>query len=84
MSHTCHAHFCYTPCRPEHLMCARHWAMVPGSTKASVCSHYRHGQCRDGKPSQEWFDAAHLAIAHVAKQEGRPMSKRQRELLGAA
>lgn len=62
-------------------MCAKHWAMVPPVAQAAVYRHYRDGQCQDGQPSQEWFDAAHLAIAHVAKQEGKPMNKRQRSML---
>lgn len=82
MGHTCHANLCNAPCRPEHLMCPRHWAMVPGALKDAVCSHYRPGQCRDMRPSREWLDAAKLAVAKVAQAEGRPMSKHQRELLG--
>lgn len=82
MSHTCHANFCNTPCRPTLLMCARHWAMVSATTKTRVLDHYRPGQCRDMRPSREWIDAAHTAVAEVANAEGKPMSRHQRSLLG--
>lgn len=83
MSHTCHANLCNTPCKPEHLMCAKHWAMVPGNVKTDVYSHYRRGQCDDMRPSPEWFAAAKLAVALVAKMEGKPTSKAQKELLAS-
>lgn len=81
MSHTCHANFCSAPCKPEHLMCSRHWAIVSGTTKTEVCSHYRRGQCKDMRPSREWFNAANRAVAEVAQRECRPMSLHQRGLL---
>lgn len=82
MAHVCHATACNAPCRPEHLMCRTHWAMVSARTKDAVCSHYRPGQCRDMRPSKEWFDAANTAVAEVALLCGMPMSLRHRELLG--
>lgn len=80
-AHTCHANLCAAPCRPEHLMCPRHWAMVPKAQQDAVLRHYRRGQCQDMRPSAEWFAAAKLAVALVAQMEGKPMSKHQRELL---
>jgi hypothetical protein len=83
MSHVCHANLCVTPCRPEHLMCPRHWAMVPADVQQEVLHHYRPGQCNDMRPSPEWFAAAKLAVALVAQREGKPTSRAQRELLAA-
>lgn len=81
MIHTCHANFCDDHCAPEKLMCLRHWRMVSPASQRAVLSAYRSGQCNDQRPSQEWFDAAHRAIAEVAQAERRPMSRRQRATL---
>ena len=81
MAHTCHATACSAHCRPEHLMCPRHWATVSPATQRAVLTHYRHGQCTDMRPSKEWFDAANLAVAEVAEIFGMPMSRRHRQLL---
>lgn len=69
--HRCHARGCERACKPEFLMCGRHWKMVPKRIQAKVYRHYRDGQCDDKKPSQEWMDAAKAAIAAVAEAEGR-------------
>lgn len=79
--HTCHANFCKTPCKPSHLMCEQHWAMVPKPQQDRVYLTYRPGQCDDMRPSPEWFDAAKLAVALVAQAEGKSTSRHQRELL---
>lgn len=55
--------------------------MVPRDMQLAVLEHYRHGQCNDMRPSQEWLAAAKLAVATVAQSEGAPMSKHQRDLL---
>lgn len=67
--HFCHAKGCSTPCKPEHLMCIRHWKMVPELLKAKVYATYRPGQCDDKKPSEAWRRAAHAAIEFVAAHE---------------
>lgn len=67
--HHCHAKNCPTPCKPEMLMCGRHWYMVPKRIQAAVWKHYRPGQCDDKRPSKEWFEAANAAIASVARIE---------------
>jgi hypothetical protein len=79
MGHTCHANACGAHCRPEHLMCPKHWSMVPEASKAAVLRHYRPGQCNDMRPSSEWIAAAKRAVLLVAIAEGAPMSKMQRE-----
>jgi len=71
MAHTCHALGCTRHCRPEHLMCARHWRMVPLAEAAQVYWHYRPGQCDDMRFSREWHLAATEAINAVALKEGR-------------
>lgn len=82
MAHECHANFCNTPCRPEHLMCARHWRMVPMDVQERVYSYYVPGQCQDNpRPTREWLDSAYLAIAIVAETEGRGMNGFQRKQL---
>lgn len=83
MSHTCHATACNAHCKPEHLMCAAHWALVTPATKRAVLTHYRPGQCNDMRPSKEWLDAANLAVGEVAQICGMPMSRRHKALLAA-
>lgn len=68
--HHCHARGCGVACKPEMLMCRRHWFMVPPALRRAVWATYRPGQCDDMQPSTEWHAAADAAIAAVAKQEG--------------
>lgn len=72
MTHTCHAKGCRTSVRPELLMCARHWRMVPRALQLAVWRHYRAGQCDDKSPSADWLAAARAAIDAVASQESKP------------
>lgn len=71
MAHICHAKKCTTECKPEFLMCFKHWKMVPKSLQDEVYKHYRSGQCDDKRPSKEWFKAAHDAIDYVFKEESK-------------
>lgn len=74
MKHTCHAHDCAVPVRPEMLMCKKHWYMVPKHLRDDVYKHYRVGQCDDRDPSPAWHEAADLAIAAVAEHEGHDLA----------
>lgn len=69
--HTCHARGCSRVIDVTMLMCRRHWFMVPPHIRAKVWATYRPGQEKDKLPSREWHSAADLAIAAVAKKEGR-------------
>ena len=89
MSHTCHAIGCKTACKPEHLMCSKHWDMVTSFAKERVYAEYQDGQCsRDGGPTPQWHSAADVAIYQVHIKEIRELfksTKAQRdELLAAA
>lgn len=75
MTHTCHAWRCEVPCKPEMLMCLRHWRMVPSKLQRQVYETYRHGQCDDKSPSEAWHQAADAAIAAVALRERCPPGK---------
>jgi hypothetical protein len=77
MTHTCHAYQCRVAVKPELLMCARHWRMVPWPLKRNVWRHYRAGQCDDKRPSREWHAAADAAILAVADLEGKGDRARQ-------
>ena len=70
MPHTCHAFKCETTCKPEFLMCPRHWRLVPRETQRAVYAAYRPGQCDDMNVSREWLMAAYTAIFRVAVYEG--------------
>ena len=79
-AHTCHARGCRAPCPPEHLMCRRHWFMVPKQLRDAVWRTYRPGQCDDMRPSREWHDAADAAIESVFQQEAE--AERAKSQLG--
>jgi hypothetical protein len=72
--HHCHVTKCETPCPPRHLMCQRHWAMVPGNLRNGVNLYFNPTQCRtQGKrdlPSSAWLKAARAALNYVSKLEG--------------
>jgi hypothetical protein len=66
MSHTCHARGCKTTCKPEFLMCSKHWRMVPKTLQQAVYRTYQPGQCQGNPtPSPEWHKAADAAIGYV-------------------
>jgi hypothetical protein len=69
VTHHCHAVRCETPCKPEFLMCGKHWRRVPAYIQVLVWRHYRPGQCNDKCPSFEWCIAADAAVAAVARAE---------------
>jgi len=71
-AHICHALGCSVRCKPEFLLCGRHWGLVPAKLQRAVWATYRRGQCDDKDPSEEWHEAADAAIAAVALQEGYP------------
>jgi hypothetical protein len=74
-AHFCHARNCTVRCKPEFLMCGRHWGLVPAKLQRAVWATYRSGQCDDKCPSEEWHEAADAAIAAVALREGCPSGK---------
>ena len=67
--HHCHAKNCKTKCKPEYLMCGKHWALVPDKLQKAVYAHYRIGQCEDMNPSEAWHKAADAAISYVFQKE---------------
>lgn len=68
-AHHCHAYGCVVECKPEELMCQRHWRMVSKPLQDKVWRFYRPGQCDDKRPSREWLAAADTAIRHVREAE---------------
>lgn len=70
MTHTCHAEGCNKACPPKHLMCGRHWAMVPQPQKNEIWRHYRPGQEQDKRPSPEYLAVMKATIDTVARLEG--------------
>lgn len=77
MRHTCHARGCKVPCRPQYLMCPRHWRRVHPTLQRAVWRTYREGQCDDKNPSEAWHKAADAAIGYVASLEDRPLLIRE-------
>ena len=70
MAHHCHAKSCAVEVRPELLMCAQHWRLVPLAIRRAVLVSYRRGQCNDKAPSVTWINAATAAIGAVAARTG--------------
>lgn len=69
-AHTCHARGCSTHCPPKHLMCKRHWGMVPPELQQAVWGTYQPGQERGGyRPTKAWHEAADAAIEAVYQRE---------------
>jgi hypothetical protein len=64
LPHTCHARGCSKPVKPELLMCAAHWRLVPKVIQRAVWAAYRPGQCDDKQPSEEWHRAGMLGNKH--------------------
>lgn len=78
--HHCHAIKCFVSCKPEFLMCGRHWRIVPRSVQAKVYAAYRHGQCEDMSVSLAWLTAAKEAILLVALHEMIPEARINRDM----
>lgn len=70
MKHTCHAYKCDKHVHPSHLMCVRHWNMVPADIRRRVLTHFEPNQCETKRPSMEWLKAAREAVNFVTKAEG--------------
>lgn len=67
--HLCCANGCRFLIPTQHLMCMRHWMMVPRRIRAQVRLHYRHGQEVDKRPSDAYVAAMTYAIGAVAMRE---------------
>lgn len=76
-AHRCHAVGCVAKVKPEMLMCAKDWRLVPRGIQQAVYRHYRDGQCDDKNPSEAWHVAADAAIGAVAKVQGKLLSLNQ-------
>lgn len=80
LEHVCHARDCKDPCPPKHLMCKRHWSMVPKALQSAVWDTYSPGQERGvGLPTRDWHDAADAAIRAVADKEAKASRTTKRE-----
>lgn len=67
--HRCHALNCNATCPPRHLMCTRHWAMVPRAMQRDVYNSVglRGPDCDESWAP--WWRASHRAIAYVGELE---------------
>lgn len=83
-NHKCHAIGCDASCKPEHLMCTRHWGMVPGKLQVEVYRAYRVGQCQDQEISRKWLVAAKTAIARVALREHKITDDQAKHMVARA
>lgn len=55
--HQCHAIACTQQVAPALLMCRHHWGLVPTELRQQVWTHYRKGQEKDKKPSENYLRA---------------------------
>lgn len=81
-THPCAAEGCTEACPRTHLMCVRHWRMVPKALRNSVWAAFRRfdRQVNTGKTTreaaQELLDAKARAIAAVREKEIRKELRR--------
>ena len=71
INHRCHAIGCKKECKPEFLMCPKHWYTVPKLIQVSVYKTYRKGQCDDMQVTPGYCQAASNAVIAVAIKEKR-------------
>ncbi len=82
-THACAVPGCREACPSSHLMCVRHWRMVPASLQRSVRRAYVRWRCATRRDSRkEAADALRieqqLAIAAVVEKEvKRDLAKRE-------
>jgi hypothetical protein len=70
MTHTCHAENCNIPVQPKMFMCPRHWFMLPKQIRDAIWAAYRPGQEITKNPSDEYLNAAFMAIRWVREHGG--------------
>jgi len=69
--HHCRALRCNVPCGPAHLMCARHWRLVPLELKGKVYSTFgQRNRASIDRSWAPWWRAQARAVEAVAKLEG--------------
>ncbi len=75
--HCCQASGCLVPLQRLHLMCPRHWAMVPTSIQVEIANSYQRSACIN---SAAYYESCADAIEFVARQENRPATNRYRTI----
>jgi hypothetical protein len=80
----CHALGCHESSKTDHLMCAKHWAMVPGRLQISAYTAKGRGNFNDVKISRAWLVAAEKTICWVAIREGRLTDDEAKQRIAAA
>ncbi len=73
----CNAACCLATVTRHHLMCPRHWSMVPVTLQLAVTNHYR-ADCRP--QTLDFFTAAADAIEFVASIEKHPLDNPYRRI----
>lgn len=68
MSHTCHLPSCREACPPAHLMCRKHWRMVPSDLAKEVYDTVKRRGRRCDETWAPWWRAQALAIDHVLRK----------------
>jgi hypothetical protein len=74
VKHHCHAMGCRTACPPRHLVCGKHWAMVPADLQKLVyrCAAQRDGSAIDASWAPWWraqARAIHAVLDRVLLRE---------------
>jgi len=73
MAHRCNANDCLARIDGRHLMCTKHWRMVPLELQRKVWETYRSRGTPAGNPAgwASYYEACADAIERVAGQEGK-------------
>ncbi len=75
--HCCQALGCLVALQRMHLMCPRHWALVPISIQVEITNSYRRQACIN---SPTYYEACAEAIEFVARHERVPTMNRYRSI----
>jgi hypothetical protein len=71
VAHHCHLPGCKVTTPPRWLLCRTHWAKVPAMLQTDVIETVGDRARTVNATWAPWWRAAHRAIAHVMRAEGR-------------
>ena len=73
MAHHCNANDCLAKVDQRHLMCMKHWKLVPEELQFRVWTAYRKRGVPAMNPAgwADYYEAAADAVEYVARSEGK-------------
>jgi len=71
--HKCAVSTCKKTIPARHLMCPRHWCMVPQHIATDIYREYFTGQRKGTHPTREYAEQVKAALDHIATKEGEQL-----------